>query len=240
MSSEDCNSSISSLDYQTGSSSSSIANQKKGQNQLSAQQLQANLLSKTSLSAASGIATPNNRRKSSITYSHLQNAALSTVIAATGTTVTNSNNNNNCSGHLLSATVNIKDHHHDDKSTGKSGKCGGGGVGYDCMPSPSRFSIGASSQTQQQQDSTGALIGFHLANRSLSIHPDRYDDGITSCCLPPPSPAPSSDRFIMGIPSPVSSSSSSSQLQQQQQQQQQHYHDLKFSVHHRSMSPSSR
>lgn len=37
----------------------------------------------------------------------------------------------------------------------------------------------------------------------LSIHhpgPDIYDPEITTCCLPPPSPAPSSDRFI-GIPS---------------------------------------
>lgn len=36
----------------------------------------------------------------------------------------------------------------------------------------------------------------------LSIHhpaPDIYDSEITTCCLPPPSPAPNSDRFI-GIP----------------------------------------
>lgn len=36
----------------------------------------------------------------------------------------------------------------------------------------------------------------------LSIHhpsPDIYDPEITTCCLPPPSPAPNSDRFI-GIP----------------------------------------
>lgn len=239
MSSEDGNSSISSLDYHTGSSNSSSScttNQKKGQNQLSAQQLQANLLSKNS-SASTGISTPTNRRKSSITYSHLQNAALSTVIAATGSSASNNNGGVHLSSSSSSSTAAIiKDHHHDDKSTGKSSKCGGG-VGYDCIPSPSRFSIGAASQTQQQ-DSAGGLIGFHLGNRSLSIHPDRYDDGITSCCLPPPSPAPSSDRFIMGIPSPVSSTSSSQS--QQQQQQQQHYQDLKFSVHHRSMSPSSR
>lgn len=32
----------------------------------------------------------------------------------------------------------------------------------------------------------------------LSIHPatDIYDPEMTTCCLPPPSPAPNSDRFI--------------------------------------------
>lgn len=78
---------------------------------------------------------------------------------------------------------------------------------YGSIPSPSRFS--------QSSD-------LHLGNR-LSIHSDRYDENIT-CCLPPPSPAPNNDRYVMGMPSPSLS----------------HYQDHKFAVHHRSMSPSSR
>lgn len=72
-------------------------------------------------------------------------------------------------------------------------------------------------------------------NRLTIHHPnssDRFEQEITTCCLPPPSPAPNSDRFIMGIPSPSIAS---------------HYHTLnnasdhKFStLHHRSMSPTSR
>ncbi|KAJ6644376.1 Inactive rhomboid protein 1 [Pseudolycoriella hygida] len=80
---------------------------------------------------------------------------------------------------------------------------------YGTMQSPSRFS------------QSGEL---HLGNR-LSIHSDRYDENI-ACCLPPPSPAPNNDRYVMGIPSPSLSSH--------------HYQEHKFAVHHRSMSPSSR
>lgn len=80
---------------------------------------------------------------------------------------------------------------------------------YGSIPSPSRFS--------QSGD-------LHLGNR-LSIHSDQYDENIT-CCLPPPSPAPNNDRYVMGIPSPSLSTH--------------HYPEHKFSVHHRSMSPSSR
>lgn len=80
---------------------------------------------------------------------------------------------------------------------------------YGSIPSPSRFS--------QSSD-------LHLGNR-LSIHSDRYDENIT-CCLPPPSPAPNNDRYVMGMPSPSLSAH--------------HYQEHKFAVHHRSMSPSSR
>lgn len=80
---------------------------------------------------------------------------------------------------------------------------------YGSIPSPSRFS--------QSGD-------LHLGNR-LSIHSDRYDENIT-CCLPPPSPAPNNDRYVMGMPSPSLSTH--------------HYQEHKFAVHHRSMSPSSR
>lgn len=45
----------------------------------------------------------------------------------------------------------------------------------------------------------------HHHHAKLSLHPiDRYDETLT-CCLPPPSPAPTSDRFVMGIPSPTNS-----------------------------------
>lgn len=79
-------------------------------------------------------------------------------------------------------------------------------------------------------------------NRLSIHHPpsnDRYDSEITTCCLPPPSPAPNSDRFIMGMPSP-------SIAVHHAQHQTQHYqssngNDIKFAtMHHRSMSPSSR
>lgn len=79
-------------------------------------------------------------------------------------------------------------------------------------------------------------------NRLSIHHPssnDRYDQEITTCCLPPPSPAPNSDRFIMGIPSP-------SIAVHHAQHQTQHFqpsngNDVKFAtMHHRSMSPSSR
>lgn len=80
------------------------------------------------------------------------------------------------------------------------------------------------------------------SNRLSIHHPssnDRYDTEITTCCLPPPSPAPNSDRFIMGMPSP-------SITVHHAQHQTQHFqpsngNDMKFAtMHHRSMSPSSR
>lgn len=77
----------------------------------------------------------------------------------------------------------------------------------------------------------------------LSIHHptanDRYDAEITTCCLPPPSPAPSSDRFVnvLGIPSP----SMPGHHHHHQQMYQQSTAENKFStIHHRSISPSSR
>lgn len=85
----------------------------------------------------------------------------------------------------------------------------------------------------------------------LSIHhpttSDRYDTEITTCCLPPPSPAPNSDRFVpsnvvLGIPSPsLSGHHHQHHHQQLYQQQTPTAADNKFStIHHRSMSPSSR
>lgn len=54
----------------------------------------------------------------------------------------------------------------------------------------------------------------------LSVHQaDMYDPEITTCCLPPPSPAPNSDRFIMGIPSPSISVSQHPHHQTNQSQQ---------------------
>lgn len=119
------------------------------------------------------------------------------------------------------------------------------------MTSPSRFisatgGTGTGAATNHQNDTS---IGFNLgtANR-LSIHPDRYEVE-NVCCLPPPSPAPNSDRYVMGMPSPgggggnsgcsstVPSTSSSTTNASSGPH---HYQDLKFSVHHRSMSPSSR
>lgn len=49
----------------------------------------------------------------------------------------------------------------------------------------------------------------------------RYDENIT-CCIPPPSPAPNNDRFVIGMPGPQH------RLMVQQQQQQ------------RTISPNSR
>lgn len=49
----------------------------------------------------------------------------------------------------------------------------------------------------------------------------RYEENIT-CCIPPPSPAPNNDRFVIGMPGPQH------RLMVQQQQQQ------------RTMSPNSR
>lgn len=79
----------------------------------------------------------------------------------------------------------------------------------------------------------------------LSIHhptaSDRYDTEITTCCLPPPSPAPNSDRFVLGIPSPSLSGHHHQHHHQQLYQQTPTAADNKFStIHHRSMSPSSR
>lgn len=64
---------------------------------------------------------------------------------------------------------------------------------------------------------------YSLGNRLPTVSQERYDENVT-CCLPPPSPAPNNDRFIMGIPS-------SSSL---------HYQDNRLAVHHRTMSPSSK
>lgn len=55
----------------------------------------------------------------------------------------------------------------------------------------------------------------------------RYDENLSCCNIPPPSPAPQNDRFVMGMPGPQHRL----MVQQQQSQQQQGQ---------RSMSPSSR
>lgn len=120
-------------------------------------------------------------------------------------------------------------------ATSKSNSSGGNGM----CASPSRYI--------HQNDG----IYLHLSGSNnctpngnrLSIHHpssnDRYDSEITTCCLPPPSPAPNSDRFIMGMPSP-------SIAVHHAQHQAQHFqpsngNDIKFAtMHHRSMSPSSR
>lgn len=61
------------------------------------------------------------------------------------------------------------------------------------MASPSRY---------LQHDYLQGNTCLPNSNR-LSVHQaDMYDAEMTTCCLPPPSPAPNSDRFIMGIPSP--------------------------------------
>lgn len=40
--------------------------------------------------------------------------------------------------------------------------------------------------------------GYHTINGRISACPsERYEENIT-CCLPPPSPAPTSDRFVIG------------------------------------------
>uniref|UniRef100_A0A336KG64 CSON008620 protein n=1 Tax=Culicoides sonorensis TaxID=179676 RepID=A0A336KG64_CULSO len=64
---------------------------------------------------------------------------------------------------------------------------------------------------------------YILGNRLSTVSQEKYDENLT-CCLPPPSPAPTSDRFILGMPSPSPSS---------------HYQD-RYTLHHRIMSPSSR
>lgn len=48
---------------------------------------------------------------------------------------------------------------------------------------------------------------------------DIYDPEITTCCLPPPSPAPNNDRFV-GMPPPNQQQQQQHQHQQQQQRQQ--------------------
>lgn len=109
---------------------------------------------------------------------------------------------------LLSSTNGTIDHAKSMHSLATA--CSGNNAYNGSIPSPSRFS--------QSGD-------LHLGNR-LSIHSsDRYEENVT-CCLPPPSPAPNNDRYVMGMPSPSLSTH--------------HYQEHKFAVHHRSMSPSSR
>lgn len=101
--------------------------------------------------------------------------------------------------------------------TNQIGSCSmaGGRESSFCAPSasPIRFI---------QQDENGyPSMG---SGRLSACSSDRYDEHIT-CCLPPPSPAPTSDRFVIGLPSPSNS----------------HYQDHRFSVHQtRTMSPNSR
>ncbi|XP_037925866.1 inactive rhomboid protein 1 [Hermetia illucens] len=99
--------------------------------------------------------------------------------------------------------------------------------------SPSRYS---QQHQHQQQD------GCHLFSGRLSLHSiDRYDDSLATCCLPPPSPAPNSDRFVMGIPSP--SISSTQQIHHYDQSPVQHgSSNLKYGSNtlQRTLSPSSR
>ncbi|GAB0096721.1 Inactive rhomboid protein 1 [Sergentomyia squamirostris] len=59
--------------------------------------------------------------------------------------------------------------------------------------------------------------------------PERFSDDIVTCCLPPPSPAPNSDRFVMGLPSPSPSASGYAE-----------HGGTRYSVHHRTLSPNSR
>ncbi len=138
----------------------------------------------------------NNRRKSSITYSQLHNQNFGII----------KDNNNEL---LSSTSANNGTIDHASKSMHSLATACSSNSAYGSTPSPSRFS--------QSGD-------LHLGNR-LSIHSDRYDENIT-CCLPPPSPAPNNDRYVMGMPSPSLSTH--------------HYQEHKFAVHHRSMSPSSR
>lgn len=62
-------------------------------------------------------------------------------------------------------------------------QCGGGN--YNSSASPIRYI---------QDDSGYHTIG---SGRLSACSSERYDDNIT-CCLPPPSPAPTSDRFVIG------------------------------------------
>ncbi|XP_063702628.1 inactive rhomboid protein 1 [Culicoides brevitarsis] len=83
------------------------------------------------------------------------------------------------------------------------------GTNYNSNASPSRYYSSADT--------------YILGNRLSTVSQEKYDENLT-CCLPPPSPAPTSDRFILGMPSPSPSS---------------HYQD-RYTLHHRIMSPSSR
>lgn len=116
---------------------------------------------------------------------------------------------------------------------------GAGSIGNSNIGSPSKYMHHSDNVYLHLPGNGGNCMS--TGNRLSIHHPtttDRYDSEITTCCLPPPSPAPNSDRFVLGIPSP---SLSSQHHHHQQIYQQTPAAENKFSnIHHRSMSPSSR
>lgn len=76
-------------------------------------------------------------------------------------------------------------------------------------------------------------IGDHL--NSAPPPPERFSDDnlVNTCCLPPPSPAPTSDRFVMGMPAPSPTPPPSLY-------QDHHRYSLPTPHHQTTLSPSTR
>lgn len=79
---------------------------------------------------------------------------------------------------------------------------------------------------------------YQLANDHLNSAPpppERFSDDnlVNTCCLPPPSPAPTSDRFVMGMPAPSPTPPPSLY-------QDHHRYSLPTPHHQGTLSPSSR
>lgn len=142
------------------------------------------------------------------------------------------------------------------EGAGGGGSSGGGGSG----------SGKQAAQMKSMLHLSGSNNCIPNGNRLSIHHPssnDGYDSEITTCCLPPPSPAPNSDRndvqFIVpnqaemsgrvifrpesgrNITRPDISAESTAWRMATQHFQPSNGNDIKFAtMHHRSMSPSSR
>lgn len=108
-----------------------------------------------------------------------------------------------------------------------NGGCGStnGGGAYDSSYGAMMSSLNRYGPTADYQD--------HL--NSAPPPPERFSDDnlVNTCCLPPPSPAPTSDRFIMGMPAPSPTPPPSLY-------QDHHRYSLPTPHHQTTLSPSSR
>lgn len=126
----------------------------------------------SSVSSSSGVNTNTIRRKS-LTQAHFPHQLQTQSINI------NCNNVSNSSKDRERDRIEIVERGCSDVGTITSGGYNGG-----ASASPSRYI--------QQDD------GYHTLNGRISAcQSERYEENIT-CCLPPPSPAPTSDRFVIG------------------------------------------
>lgn len=167
-------------------------------------------------------------RKSSLSYQHQLQQAAAAVEVTSSSSAHTIDSIGGSGGNLSSNSTSTSN------TSGIGSSNGSNKNGFSNSVSPNRYSI-------HQPE------GYHHISGRLSIHPiDRFEDTMT-CCLPPPSPAPTSDRFVMGIPPTSSLTAAASNSHHYSDQSTQssatsssHKYSSGSSSLHRTMSPNSR